>query len=170
MTHDDLVKIAETHLRGTRRCSVVILDRGGYEIPDAIGWGKHSILIECKTSLSDFYSDQKKPGRKEPRSFSGMGRERWYLTPKGLINPGRHTLPPRWGLMETNGRRIKKIVHADIQPEYNRDAEIRMMMSELQDWNSFSQLIEMPSRTWGDKYEIANAVNKHKRRHLDTAS
>ena len=67
------------------------------ETPDVIGWkGRcRSVLIECKVSRADFLADREKPFRKDPSL--GMGCERFYLTPAGLIRPAE--LPGKWGLL-----------------------------------------------------------------------
>lgn len=84
--------------------------KSGYtgEAPDVIGWrvaygpsgGFDSVLIECKTSLSDFYADLKKPFRAYPAK--GMGVYRYYFAPLGLISTD--LLPAKWGLIEVNAR------------------------------------------------------------------
>lgn len=112
--HSYLIRRAIKWLMNTRRCCVVTTERCPWflgEQPDAIGWEAdgRSILVECKTSLSDFYSDRKKPGRNKPQ---GIGNERWYLTPKSLIDPARHTLPENWGLLEMRGKVIAKVQQA----------------------------------------------------------
>ena len=67
------------------------------ETPDCIGWNSfRSILIECKTSRSDFQRDAKKSTRIHPDL--GMGNERFYLTPAGLLK--KEELPAGWGLLE----------------------------------------------------------------------
>lgn len=94
------------------------------ETPDAIGWfNRQSILIECKTSRADFKADMRKPYRRgfgDPMWLVGMGNQRYYLTPKGLLNVADFP-DERWGLLETDGehvRRVKQsggfdIAHAD---------------------------------------------------------
>ena len=64
------------------------------------------MLIECKVSRADFLSDREKPFRRDPTL--GMGCERLYLTPAGLI--GADDLPPRWGLLECKGREVSLVV------------------------------------------------------------
>jgi hypothetical protein len=59
-------------------------------------------LIECKISRADFLADREKPFRKDPAQ--GMGCERFYLTPQGLIRVDE--LPRTWGLLEAKGRDI----------------------------------------------------------------
>jgi hypothetical protein len=76
------------------------------EMPDAIGWKKacHSVLVECKASRPDFLADREKPFRQKPES--GVGCERYYLAPRGLIRV--EELRPGWGLLEVCGREIEK--------------------------------------------------------------
>lgn len=89
MTHTDLVNIAYKWILNVGRCGVAFkgfhsLASNG-EYPDVIGfnsWG-FSILIECKTSRQDFLSDNKKKFRVNPDL--GMGSERFYCCPTGLI-------------------------------------------------------------------------------------
>jgi len=66
MTHEQLCERARRWLSGTRRCDPVFSGIASCdEIPDAIGWSSRygwygSTVVECKTSVSDFYSDKKK--------------------------------------------------------------------------------------------------------------
>lgn len=66
MSHEDLIDRAVRWLYGTKNCNVVLAENASCaEIPDAIGWGTSwkahgSIVVECKTSLSDFHADKKK--------------------------------------------------------------------------------------------------------------
>lgn len=83
----------------------------GGESPDAIGFRiaeeRHMggcTIIECKTSMSDFLADMKKPHRLNPEI--GMGRFRYYMCPEGLIPEER--LPAGWGLLYVGAR--KKVV------------------------------------------------------------
>ena len=109
LTHDQLVSHAGKWLRSIG-CSVVLLEVVSYcpsgEIPDAIGWRNgRSILIECKTSRSDFRADEKKLFRRSPDM--GMGDWRIYLCEEGLIQP--EELPHGWGLLWVCGSKIKRI-------------------------------------------------------------
>lgn len=105
MTHAELVLRAARWLRNTKGCGVVLTERGvDHEHPDAIGWrGAWSILVECKTSRSDFLADAKKPHRIE--SDLGMGQERYYMTVPFLLDPLE--LPAGWGLLEVLERRVR---------------------------------------------------------------
>ena len=73
-------------------------------MPDAIGWKRacHSVLVECKISRSDFLADREKPFRQ--KSQLGMGCERYYLAPAGLLCP--EELPNGWGLLEYQRRQV----------------------------------------------------------------
>lgn len=116
MTHAELVARAARWLANTRRCSVVATERNAWsagEAPDAIGWTcyGHSILVECKTTIGDFYADQRKPGRRA--GTLGMGRERYYLTPPGLL-AGKY-LPDGWGMLELRGQRVITVASATVR-------------------------------------------------------
>ena len=107
MTHTKLVSLAVAWLR-RYRCGVVLSEQAcvSGEMPDAIGWKKacHSVLVECKLSRPDFLADRDKPFRQKPES--GVGCERYYLAPRGLIRV--EELRPGWGLLEVCGREIEK--------------------------------------------------------------
>src|SRR5205814_6217460 len=87
-------------------CGVVLSEQScaSGETPDAIGWkrGCHSVVIECKISRNDFLADKEKPFRVKSRS--GMGCERFYMVPAGLVLSGE--LPDGWGLLELRGREL----------------------------------------------------------------
>lgn len=108
MTHAKLVFMAVGWLR-RYRCGVVLSEQAcvSGEMPDAIGWKKacHSVLVECKASRPDFLADRDKPFRQKPET--GVGCERYYLAPKGLIRIDE--LPVGWGLLEVCGREIEKV-------------------------------------------------------------
>src|SRR5581483_2843407 len=105
MTHPQLVQKAVAWLRAYR-CGVVLSEQAcaSGEIPDAIGWKRacHSVLVECKISRADFLCDYQKPWRE--RSNIGVGCERFYLAPAGLIRLPE--LPPGWGLLELRKREV----------------------------------------------------------------
>ena len=105
MTHAQLVEKAVGWLR-SYGCGVILSEQACYsgEMPDAIGWKRacHSVLVECKISRSDFLADREKPFRQ--KSNLGMGSERFYLTPPGLLDAAE--IPCGWGLLEYRNRRI----------------------------------------------------------------
>lgn len=138
MNHTELVKRATKWLKNTFHCRVVLSELVAYtrmgEVPDAIGWvNNRSILIECKTSLSDFRADQKKIFRRP--EFTTLGHWKFYLTPSELINSDK--IPEGWGLYEVYGKRIihkggVKYKNA-AQPPFksDRDSEVAMLVSAL---------------------------------------
>jgi len=111
MTHPELVERAGRWLKNTLNCRVVLSELVAYtgngEIPDSIGWvNGRCILVECKTSRSDFFADLKKPFRRmEPIPAQALGDWRFYLTTEGLIDP--EEIPDGWGLYEVRGRSVK---------------------------------------------------------------
>jgi len=108
MTHSQLVLKALQWLR-SYRCGVILSEQAcaSGEMPDAIGWKRacHSVLVECKISRGDFLADREKPFRQ--KSQLGMGCERFYLTPSGLV--GATELPDGWGLLEYRNRDINVV-------------------------------------------------------------
>jgi len=105
MTHAQLVEKAILWLR-SYGCGVILSEQACFsgEMPDAIGWKRacHSVLVECKISRSDFLADRDKPFRQ--KSNLGMGCERFYLTPAGLLDAVE--TPWGWGLLEYRNRKI----------------------------------------------------------------
>jgi hypothetical protein len=122
MTHEELVLCAEMYLWYTRRCWAVLTEPHSatvFEVPDAIGWkGGEAVVIECKTSYSDFLADSKKPHR---NVGVGIGLKRYYMTKRNLIQVGE--LPSRWGLIEVGGekpvirKRARSFPHSDERAE-----------------------------------------------------
>lgn len=112
MTHPQLVAIAVRWLR-SYRCGVVLSEQScsSGEMPDAIGWKRacHSILVECKISRADFLADREKPFRQ--KAHLGMGCERYYLSPTGLIRADE--VPAGWGLLEVRNRKVNVTRSAD---------------------------------------------------------
>lgn len=126
LTHDNLVALAARWLRSTRKCSLVATERmapTANEAPDAIGWrwDGFSVLVECKTSLGDFYADRRKPTRRG--LLPAMGQERWYLTPPGLLT-GRD-LPVGWGWAVVQHGRVYRLT-----PSVPRPADPEMLAAE----------------------------------------
>lgn len=110
MTHDELCQRAAKWLRRKHYCTVlttkpcIMTD----EQPDVIGWVGRGVswVIEVKVSRSDFLRDSKKPHR----DGAGMGDNRYYLAPVGVINP--EELKNGWGLLEWDGSKIVEKVSA----------------------------------------------------------
>ena len=108
MTHAQMVEKAVRWLR-SYRCGVVLSEQAcvSGEMPDAVGWkqASHSVLVECKVTRSDFLADREKPFRQKPEK--GVGSERFYLTPAGLIKVDE--LPFGWGLLQIQRDRIEMV-------------------------------------------------------------
>ncbi len=108
MTHAQLVERAVRWLRWYR-CGVVLSEQAcaSGEMPDAIGWkqASHSVLVECKVARADFLADRAKPFRQKPEN--GVGSERFYLTPPGLVKVDE--LPLGWGLLELRRGRVEMV-------------------------------------------------------------
>ncbi len=103
-SHEALVEQARRWLL-RHGCSLVVTEMAtsAREEADAIGWCHgEAILIECKTSRSDFQADRRKVFRQIPEE--GLGAKRFYLAPRGLIAP--EELPDRWGLLEYHKGRL----------------------------------------------------------------
>jgi hypothetical protein len=132
MTHPMLIQKAVAWLR-SYRCGVVLSEQAcaSGEMPDAIGWKRacHSVLVECKISRADFLADREKPFRKKPQS--GMGCERFYLAPSGLLTIAE--LPPGWGLLEYRGRKIE-VLHSsakDLRTAHGFRHEMNLLLASL---------------------------------------
>lgn len=98
--HGCAVSVSECRISGS----------GRGEIPDAIGFrfSGHrdgTVVVEAKTSRSDFLADL----RKTHRQGKGLGIWRYYLAPEGLLQV--HELPGRWGLIEVDARGRVRHVH-----------------------------------------------------------
>lgn len=138
ITHDNLCLLAEKFLT-KNAFGVVFHDKfkaytNTGEQPDCLGFRSGlSCLIECKTSRSDFLVDKRKKFRVDP--LLGMGDWRFFLTPTGLIQV--EELPSGWGLLETDGKRIKKVFGFPVNTEWfsvkpftgNKQAECDYMYS-----------------------------------------
>ena len=137
MTHKELVERAVIWLKRIG-CSAIIseLHSSAQEIPDTIGWrsGK-SILVECKTSRSDFMSDWKKPWRLDRKT--GMGDWRFYMCKPGIISQNDIILKS-WGLIHINGDKFKRVLcpkgncNWGSSPfEANCRSEVKLLVSKL---------------------------------------
>jgi len=105
MSHDALIIRAQRWLYNTVHCGYVATEVVcGFETPDALGFrSTFSVLIECKTSRSDFRADFKKFARKYPQN--GLGNYRFYMTEPGLLQP--QELPEHWGLLEVHNKQVR---------------------------------------------------------------
>lgn len=112
------------------RCSVVFTERvGGQEIVDAIGYnraGRRTVVIECKTSLRDFFADQDKKCRRRPEL--GMGSFRFYLAEPDIIPIDE--LPDRWGLLILSKGRVSIAKAPTVIHKPNRNAELELLFND----------------------------------------
>jgi hypothetical protein len=157
MSHEELCERARRWLSGTRRCTPVFSNIASCdEIPDAIGWAsaygwRGSTLIECKTSLADFYGDWRKRheyrkgddhpihAKRVTRQWASengysaveipvMGDWRFYMCEPEVIPEEallRHA--PDHGLLYVSGRRVSVIRAAQRRVLVSKDAEIRYL-------------------------------------------
>jgi len=139
--HADLVKKAARWLNKFG-CGVVLSELSAFthsgEIPDVIGWkNNQSLLIECKTSLTDFKKDQRKPFRhNNTKNIYALGHWRFYFAPTCIIP--FDLIPDGWGLLELDGTRVEhsfNIPKGNIWPkppfESCRDSEVALLVSKL---------------------------------------
>jgi len=132
VTHSKLVEKAVAWLR-RYGCSLVLSEQccASGETPDAIGWkrGCHSVVVECKASRCDFLADKEKPFRVQPGI--GMGCERLYLAPVGIIRADE--LPAGWGLLELRGREVA-LAHrpaTDLRTARGFRCEMNLLLASL---------------------------------------
>lgn len=129
MTHAELIDHAARWLQRTGH-PIIITDmtHGGGETADAIGWnGARSTLIEVKVSRADFLADAKKWFRRMPER--GMGGSRYYCAPVGLLTVS--DMPPKWGLLEWDGRAIRVTLKAQVFQERGALSEIQLLTSAI---------------------------------------
>ena len=108
------------------------------EYPDVIGFIKMadwSIIVEVKTSRSDFLRDHNKIVRTSPNF--GMGNFRYYCCPDGLIK--KEELPDKWGLLYLCKGKIKEIVEPKHIEVVNNRAERYLMLYYLRFPDKFAQ-------------------------------
>ncbi len=132
MTHDQLVERAVRWLLGTRRCAIALRECGGYHFychdqPDAIGWlsNSESVVVECKTSVSDCYADRRKTAEQKGER---CGVWRYVMTDCPDITIAR--LIPGWGLLRLSGDRVRRDRESDRFAAFQQ-GEIALLASEL---------------------------------------
>ena len=118
--HRELCTVAAKWLRRKGyRNAVAEPPLQAFENPDAIGWGRTTAIIECKTSRADFLREKKKACRREQHLPDGMGDYRWYMAPRGLLHPDE--MPAGWGLLEVYGATRRTRVAREAQRIQDRD-------------------------------------------------
>lgn len=139
LTHAELVEVGRRWLlrpwrnagAGHSACCVVLTEivTGASETPDVIGWSgfSRSVLIECKTSRSDFKADGAKHFRRHPEM--GMGVHRFYLAPVGIL--AEDEIPGGWGFIEADDNHNAHVRRASGVFAVDRGAEVRVLLSLL---------------------------------------
>jgi len=134
MTHRQLVSKAVEWLRQEYGCGIILSEQycATGEIPDVIGWkgGCRSVVIECKVSRRDFVADGDKHFRAQPEE--GLGCERFYMTPPGLIAPDE--LPKQWGLLECTRKEVCVVLQAgmlNLRTPVGMMKEMNLLLSSL---------------------------------------
>lgn len=108
----------------------VELNTYGGEQTDVWAWGTSgTAVIEVKTSHADFVNDAKKPCRQESYRDLWCGIIRWYLCPENVIKPDE--LPPYWGLLYWDGKRIKHVAAPTPDPNHNYCGDMFIIHSLL---------------------------------------
>ena len=150
ITHSDLVlKAAKWLKKHTENitipnCSLVlkemIAESAWGENPDVLGFSStFSVVVEVKTSRSDFLADKKKFVREYPDT--GMGQLRLFCCPEGLITGC--DIHGEWGLLYWTGKKIK-LIKPPILQESNLKAERSYLLSVIR---------RMKTEKWDGKYE-----------------
>lgn len=129
MTHKQAVRRMARWLRNSMGYSVVVaeLATSAMETPDVLGFhSSRSMLIEVKVSRADFLADGEKSFRR--RMEQGMGDERYFAAPKGMLNP--EEMPDKWGLIEIDERCVRVVKEAE-QQESNKRNEVIFLVSAI---------------------------------------
>ncbi|MDN4571888.1 adenylosuccinate synthase [Pandoraea cepalis] len=140
------------------------------ETPDAIGfrnvgYAQHTVLVEAKTTRSDFLADARKPHRMDPAK--GMGDFRYFIAPVGLIDVAE--LPPKWGLVEVKGKSLKVRAGHVLEPrkvELNWAKDYEPWRHDANKAREMSLIVKMLARVGDvDAYqrELKSARNEHAR-------
>ena len=142
MSHSELVERGRRWLKN-QGCKPIFCEPYclGHEHPDVIGWinsTQFSIIIECKTSVTDFYADSRKYSRQYPPA--GMGFKRYYLCPKGVIEPNR-IKNESWGLLWAYPKQIRIQREAVGFDSYAKKEEMRLILYKIRqmDWERFDR-------------------------------
>lgn len=181
LTHDELVEVGRRWLlhpwrnagAGHSACCLVLTEivTSASETPDVIGWnGYTSIILECKTSVSDFRADAKKFFRVNPDE--GMGRQRYYIAPVGVI--GEDEVPEGWGFIEVDDAERVHVRRASGQFSANQANELRVLLSLLRRLKvnaglhvairAYQHMIENPRATATFATSRAPEATRHGRR------
>lgn len=137
ISHKALCEIGDKWLKTKckEKCPVRMVEMRSYcpEQPDVIGFnGSLSVLIEAKTSRSDFKADAKKHWRQHPNQ--GVGDYRLYICPNGLIK--LEELPEKWGLLYVDSNnKVEVIVNPFIRNKETWKYENRFEKNHIHERN-----------------------------------
>lgn len=119
--HYELCQKGAKWLRGRKNCErwegrwkyiAVEICVNGCENPDIWAFnGWSTIVVEVKTSRSDFNNDKNKSWHLPENEECLAGNYRYYLTPKGLLT--QEDLPLGIGLLEYDGKNITRTIRAE---------------------------------------------------------
>lgn len=131
-SHSQLVERAVRWLYNTKHCHLVLTGNAcAGEIPDAIGWSRlstidGSIVVECKTSLSDFHRDKRK------KHTSRMGHYRYFFVPTEIVcDKTVEEHYPDHGLLLLERDRVYVLKKAARRDECNLLGEMEMLRTAL---------------------------------------
>lgn len=164
LTHKELCDRAAAWLRANRRCDPVLTKVASCaEIPDAIGWSSNyryrgSIVVECKTSRSDFRADKQKyvryryraPGVEYdnglktrlpkryvdagyvPIAVPRMGNFRFFMCPPEIITAEMvKDSAPDHGLLWCSGKKVHVVIEGPRRLEADYATEVHYLRFAL---------------------------------------
>lgn len=120
----------------------------GAELTDVWGTtGDCTVLIEVKTSHSDFIADKRKYARSKIAEDLNhqIGNYRYYLCPEGVIS--EEELPDNWGLLVYDGKKIHKVKMAT-KVESSLPMELMLITSIM------SRILKPQTFNFREKVEI----------------
>lgn len=140
ISHPELIKYAQLWLKkpykntqpfGHSACKVIIPEMvtAAYQIPDVVAWTAYGkcIMIECKTSRSDYRADGKK--RLVMHPGFGVGETRYYCVPDGLISP--EECREGYGLLYVKNKRIKCVKDSSVFKDHSHRDEFSILVSYI---------------------------------------
>lgn len=138
MNHKQLVDMAGRWLSNSKGCNPVFKEKGSQgctEMPDAIGWTcEDCIVVECKTSKSDFLAN----GRKQ----LNLGSKRYFLMTTELYKEVSDIIPPGYGVItspdEHHFARQERLM-ASMDFPRNLEHEVRYLRSRILEVQRYGQ-------------------------------
>lgn len=142
MRHKELLELSVKWLKNHKKDNIIVPNckiifkelkcaSNFGEIPDVIGFNSFtSVLLEIKTSKSDFIKDIKEKSFRTIHPEKGMGELRLFVCEKGLIDI--EEVPDNWGLLYYY-KELKRfdIVKRPIYQSSNLKAEKAILISYI---------------------------------------